>query len=52
MAKERQTNQIMVRVTDSELRRIEKRAGYEPLASWARRILLEYCERAERRAKR
>ena len=45
MAKQRQTNQILVRVTDSELRRIEKQAAREPLATWARRILLEYCER-------
>ena len=52
MATQRQTNLIMVRVTDSELKRIEKQAGREPKATWARRILLEYCERAERRAKK
>ena len=48
MAKQRQTNQILVRVTDSELRRIEKQAAREPLATWARRILLEHCERREK----
>jgi hypothetical protein len=42
----------MVRVTDSELKRIQKVAGYERLASWGRRIMLEHVERAERRAKK
>ena len=46
------TNGIMVRVNDAELRRFQKQAGYEPMAAWARRILLEYCDRQERRAKR
>ena len=49
MAKQRQTNLIMVRVTDSELKRIEKQAAREPLATWARRILLEHCDRREKR---
>ena len=49
MAKQRQTNPILVRVTDSELRRIQRVAGREPLATWARRILLEHVERRERR---
>ena len=48
MKRQRQTRPIMVRVTDSELRRIEKQSGREPLATWARRILLEYCERREK----
>ncbi len=48
MAKQRQTNPILVRVTDSELKRIEKQAAREPLATWARRILLEYCDRREK----
>ena len=51
MAKQqqRQTNPILVRVTDSELRRVQRAAGREPLATWARRILLEHVERRERR---
>ena len=52
MAEQRQTNPIRLRVTDSELRRIKKVAGHEPLATWARRILVEHCERAERRGAR
>ncbi len=48
MATQRQTNQIMVRVTDSELKRIQKQAGREALATWARRILLEHCDRREK----
>ncbi len=48
MAKQRQTNPILVRVTDSELRRIQRAAAREPLATWARRILLEYCDRREK----
>ena len=48
MKRQRQTRPIMVRVTDSELRRIEKQAAREPLATWARRILLEHCERREK----
>ena len=42
------TNGIMVRVNDTELRRFQKQAGYEPMAAWARRILLEYCDRREK----
>ena len=49
MATQRQTNPILVRVTDSELRRIQRVAGREPLATWARRILLEHVERRERK---
>ena len=53
MAKQqqRQTNPILVRVTDQELKRFQKQAGREPLATWARRILLEHVERRERAAK-
>ena len=46
-----QRNPILVRVTDQELKRFQKQAGREPLATWARRILLEHCERRERAAK-
>jgi len=41
----------LIRLSDSELRRFQKQAGREPLATWARRILLEYCERREKRRK-
>ena len=49
MVQQRQTNQLLVRVTDRELVRIRKQAGREPLATWARRILLEHVERKEKR---
>ena len=51
MPEQRQVNQIQVRVTDSELRRIQRVAGHEPLASWGRRIMLEYVERKEKQKK-
>ena len=51
MEKQRQTNPVLVRVTDSELRRIKRVAGREPLATWARRVLLEHCERREKRSR-
>ena len=40
---------VMVRLNDRELARFKKQAGREPLATWARRILLEHCERREKR---
>ena len=39
---------ILVRLSDSELRRFQKQAAREPLATWARRILLEHCDRREK----
>ena len=48
MKQQRQTRPIMVRVTDSELRRFQKQAARGPLATWARRILLEHCARREK----
>jgi len=48
---ERRVNAMQVRMTDRELERFQKQAGFEPLAGWARRILLEHCERRERRGK-
>jgi hypothetical protein len=43
------THSIFVRVNPAELARFQKQAGREPLATWARRILLEHVERRERR---
>ena len=48
----RRTNSIQLRMNDRELARFQKQAAREPLATWARRILLEHCERRERRAER
>ena len=42
------TNSIMVRLNDAELRQFQKQAAREPLATWARRILLEHCDRREK----
>ena len=42
------TNGIMLRVNDAELRQFQKQAGYEPMAAWVRRILLEHCDRREK----
>ncbi len=39
---------LMVRLSDRELTRFQKQAAREPLATWARRILLEYCDRREK----
>ncbi len=47
-AKRQRANAIMIRVNDSELRRFKRQAGREALATWARRILLEYCDRREK----
>ena len=40
---------ILVRLSDTELRRFQRQAQREPLATWARRILLEHVERREKR---
>ena len=39
---------MQVRMSDTELRRFQKQAAREPLATWARRILLEHCDRREK----
>ena len=44
-----QRNTVAIRLTDQDLLRFQKQAGREPLATWARRILLEHVERRERR---
>lgn len=51
-ARETRENMIMLRVSDRELERFRREADREPLATWVRRILLEYVERLERRTKR
>ncbi len=48
--KRQRDNAIMIRVNDAELRRFQRQAGREAMATWCRRILLEHIERAERRA--
>jgi len=48
----RRKHSMQLRMDDKELARFQKQAGREPLATWARRILLEYCERRERRTTR
>ena len=45
---ERRERLVMVRLSDRELARFQKQAAREPLATWARRILLEYCDRREK----
>jgi len=45
----RRQHSVFVRLDDKELARFQKQAGHEPLATWARRILLEHCERKERK---
>ena len=39
---------MLVRLNRAEKTRFEKQAAREPLATWARRILLEYCDRREK----
>ena len=46
---QRRERLVMVRLSDAELQRFQRQAGREPLATWARRILLDYCERREKR---
>ena len=45
---ERRERLVMVRLSDRELARFQKQAAREPLATWARRILLEHVERREK----
>ena len=47
----RRERRVLLRLDDAELRRFQKQAGREPLATWARRILTEYVERCEKREK-
>ena len=44
----RREHRMLMRLDDRELARFQKQAGREPLATWARRILLEYCDRREK----
>ncbi len=39
---------MMLRLNRAELARFQKQAAREPLATWARRILLEHCDRREK----
>ena len=43
------TNQVMIRFTDAEMRRVLRVAAREPRATFVRRIVLEHVERRERR---
>ena len=42
------TKMLVIRLSDAEQRLFQKQAAREPLATWARRILLEYCDRREK----
>ena len=44
----RREHRMLIRLDDRELARFQKQAAREPLATWARRILLEYCDRREK----
>ena len=48
---ERREHRVLLRLDERELARFQKQAAREPLATWARRILLEHVERRERSAK-
>ena len=45
----RRSNSIQLRMNHRELAQFRKQAGREPLATWARRILVEYCDRREKK---
>ena len=44
----RREHRVLLRLDDRELARFQKQAAREPLATWARRILLEHCDRREK----
>ena len=47
-AKRTRDKAVLLRLNAAELARFQKQAAREPLATWARRILLEYCDRREK----
>lgn len=42
---EKQANRVVVKLTDDELAALEAAAGEEPLATYARRVLLRHLRR-------
>ena len=51
-SKDPREHAVMVRLSDRERAAVEREAAREPLASFCRRIVMDYCERQQKARKR